>query len=233
MWWAGRRGCTESRIRSYAATAPSIASQARPNLCRCSQEFLLGDFCALAPKLQADVVFLSPPWGGPGYSDAEVFDVKTMMGGLDGELLFQLARGITPDVVYFLPRNVDKAQASLLAGPGTPLPTLASKRKTEPNRRDIVLTLDGGSVQGSYASWRGTRSTRRSSRSQPTSAASSAAESLRSRHQRIRRGLAPRPCERARGWLAGIRAPTRRPSPSAAAASSSATDRGSRARPPL
>ena len=71
-----------------------------------------------------------------------------MMGGLDGELLFQLARGITPDVVYFLPRNVDKAQASLLAGPGTPLPTLASKRKTEPNRRDIVLTLDGGFCTG-------------------------------------------------------------------------------------
>ena len=113
--------------------------------CRCSQEFLLGDFCALAPKLQADVVFLSPPWGGPGYADAEVFDVKTMMGGLDGELLFQLARGITADVVYFLPRNVDKAQASLLAGPGKPPPNPARK---PPYLAQDVVTLAGAPYRG-------------------------------------------------------------------------------------
>ena len=80
-------------------------------------EFIHGDFCALAPTLKADVVFLSPPWGGPAYADAEVFDVKTMMQP-DGEWLFQLAKSITPSVAYFLPRNVDKSQASLLAGPG-------------------------------------------------------------------------------------------------------------------
>lgn len=80
-------------------------------------EFIHGDFCALAPKLKADVVFLSPPWGGPAYADAEIFDVKTMIQP-DGQWLYQLARDITPDVAYFLPRNVDRAQASLLAGPG-------------------------------------------------------------------------------------------------------------------
>ena len=43
-------------------------------------EFIIGDFLALAPSLSlADVVFLSPPWGGPDYCNAEVFDVKTMM----------------------------------------------------------------------------------------------------------------------------------------------------------
>ena len=47
-------------------------------------EFLQGDFLQLAPRLRADVVFLSPPWGGPAYSDAEVFDIQTMMCGLDG-----------------------------------------------------------------------------------------------------------------------------------------------------
>ena len=31
----------------------------------------------------ADVVFLSPPWGGPGYQNATVFDLKTMIA-LDG-----------------------------------------------------------------------------------------------------------------------------------------------------
>ena len=29
--------------------------------------------------LQADVVFLGPPWGGPGYKDAETFDIETMI----------------------------------------------------------------------------------------------------------------------------------------------------------
>ena len=80
-------------------------------------EFIHGDFCALAPTLKADAVFLSPPWGGPAYADAEVFDIKTMMQP-DGIWLFEQARAITKNVAYFLPRNVDKAQASLLAGAG-------------------------------------------------------------------------------------------------------------------
>jgi trimethylguanosine synthase len=46
-------------------------------------EFIVGDYLELAPTLQADVVFLSPPWGGPQYLDADVFDLKTMMD-LDG-----------------------------------------------------------------------------------------------------------------------------------------------------
>ena len=28
-------------------------------------EFIVGDFFQIAPKLTADAVFLSPPWGGP------------------------------------------------------------------------------------------------------------------------------------------------------------------------
>ena len=36
------------------------------------------------PPLQcADVVFLSPPWGGPAYSTADVFDIHTMIA-IDG-----------------------------------------------------------------------------------------------------------------------------------------------------
>ena len=30
-------------------------------------DFIVGDFMQLADKLVADVVFLSPPWGGPQY----------------------------------------------------------------------------------------------------------------------------------------------------------------------
>ncbi|KAM6103015.1 trimethylguanosine synthase isoform 2-T2 [Theristicus caerulescens] len=39
-------------------------------------EFICGDFMVLAADLQADVVFLSPPWGGPDYATAEIFDLK-------------------------------------------------------------------------------------------------------------------------------------------------------------
>jgi trimethylguanosine synthase len=46
-------------------------------------EFIVGDFLELAPSLRAHVVYLSPPWGGPTYLNAEVFDVKTM-DKLDG-----------------------------------------------------------------------------------------------------------------------------------------------------
>lgn len=30
-------------------------------------EFIVGDFLTLADSLKADVIFLSPPWGGPQY----------------------------------------------------------------------------------------------------------------------------------------------------------------------
>ena len=43
-------------------------------------EFVHGDFLALAPRLRADVVFLSPPWGGPEYADADAFDIDNMGG---------------------------------------------------------------------------------------------------------------------------------------------------------
>ncbi|CAF4230010.1 unnamed protein product [Didymodactylos carnosus] len=39
-------------------------------------EFIQGDFMKLAPTLKADVVFLSPPWGGPSYGLIELFDLE-------------------------------------------------------------------------------------------------------------------------------------------------------------
>ncbi|NXU88716.1 TGS1 synthase, partial [Xiphorhynchus elegans] len=75
-------------------------------------EFVCGDFMLLAADLRADVVFLSPPWGGPDYATAEIFDIQTMICP-DG-YPFQ----ITNNIVYFLPRNADINQVASLAGPG-------------------------------------------------------------------------------------------------------------------
>ncbi|XP_070248930.1 trimethylguanosine synthase [Myotis yumanensis] len=80
-------------------------------------EFICGDFLLLAPQLKADVVFLSPPWGGPDYATAETFDIRTMMSP-DGFEIFRLSQKITNNIVYFLPRNADIDQVASLAGPG-------------------------------------------------------------------------------------------------------------------
>ncbi|XP_077022881.1 trimethylguanosine synthase [Tamandua tetradactyla] len=80
-------------------------------------EFICGDFLLLASRLKADVVFLSPPWGGPDYATAEIFDIRTMMSP-DGFEIFRLSQKITNNIVYFLPRNADIDQVASLAGPG-------------------------------------------------------------------------------------------------------------------
>ncbi|XP_004602585.2 trimethylguanosine synthase [Sorex araneus] len=80
-------------------------------------EFICGDFLLLAPGLKADVVFLSPPWGGPDYATAEIFDIRTMMSP-DGFEVFRLSQKITNNIVYFLPRNADIDQVASLAGLG-------------------------------------------------------------------------------------------------------------------
>ncbi|XP_061925683.1 trimethylguanosine synthase-like [Entelurus aequoreus] len=80
-------------------------------------DFVQGDFLQLAPRLRGDVVFLSPPWGGPDYLTAQVFDLRTMMEP-DGFHIFHVANQITDNIVYFLPRNADMDQVVSLAGAG-------------------------------------------------------------------------------------------------------------------
>lgn len=79
-------------------------------------DFIVGDYMKLIPRLKADVVFLSPPWGGPDYVSAEVFDIKTMIP-LDGVQVFEETKSITENIAYFMPRNADVEQLSLLASP--------------------------------------------------------------------------------------------------------------------
>ncbi|KAF9373566.1 Trimethylguanosine synthase [Podila verticillata] len=79
-------------------------------------EFICGDFMTLIPKLKADAVFLSPPWGGPGYLKQDEFNIKTDIP-MDGEFLFNETRKITPNIAYFLPRNSNAEQIGRLIGP--------------------------------------------------------------------------------------------------------------------
>lgn len=81
-------------------------------------EFICGDFVKLSSTLQADVVFLSPPWGGPEYLSAGVFDLESCMAPLGGSELYHTAKAITDNVAMYLPRNINTDQLALLAGPG-------------------------------------------------------------------------------------------------------------------
>ncbi|XP_033218679.1 uncharacterized protein LOC117174089 isoform X2 [Belonocnema kinseyi] len=82
-------------------------------------EFVVGDFFKLAPKLFADVVFLSPPWGGPNYARNDTLDLNSLMLPKGGTELFNVAKRITNHIAYFLPRNVDSVQLAMLGGIGS------------------------------------------------------------------------------------------------------------------
>ncbi|RHZ86563.1 hypothetical protein Glove_49g21 [Diversispora epigaea] len=80
-------------------------------------EFILGDYFKLIPKLKADVVFLSPPWGGPSYRKQKVFNLKTMMS-INGEKLYHETTKITNNISYYVPRNTNPQQLANFIGNG-------------------------------------------------------------------------------------------------------------------
>jgi trimethylguanosine synthase len=112
-------------------------------------EFILGDYISFArsylsrPKKDRtiDVVFLSPPWGGPGYLSAAdpgsstadlAFTTKDVqhpdyslssVQPIHGAEVFALTRQITPNVAYFLPRNTSLSEISRLLPAEQPQPS--------------------------------------------------------------------------------------------------------------
>lgn len=76
-------------------------------------ELLQADFMLQAPMLRADAVFLSPPWGGPEYARLPRYDLQRMRP--DGRELFRRALMISPNIAFYVPRNVNRAQLLALA----------------------------------------------------------------------------------------------------------------------
>lgn len=68
-------------------------------------EFIVGDFFQLADTLKADVVFLSPPWGGPAYLSQPVYELEEMLQPVPLSQLLAAARKISLNVAAFLPKN--------------------------------------------------------------------------------------------------------------------------------
>ncbi|XP_043651366.1 trimethylguanosine synthase [Drosophila teissieri] len=83
-------------------------------------EFINADFLQFAAttKLRPNVVFLSPPWGGPDYQKQATFDIETSLLPVGASNLMQLSRRLTADVAFFLPRNANMKQVVALSGAG-------------------------------------------------------------------------------------------------------------------
>lgn len=82
-------------------------------------EFIIGDFFCLAEKLFGDVVFLSPPWGGPSYIKDVVFQIDDIMPLKGGIEILKTANKISDNVAYYLPKNINTANLAVAAGPGS------------------------------------------------------------------------------------------------------------------
>ena len=73
-------------------------------------EVICADFLEVAPRIKADVVFMSPPWGGPEYSHSHGdFDVENMSGHPELGLTNLLEIAFGPMgcrcAIAWLPRN--------------------------------------------------------------------------------------------------------------------------------
>lgn len=64
-------------------------------------------------------MFLAPPWGGPSYKSIENFTLD-FLKPRDGFTIFQFAQAITPNIIMFLPRNVDLQQVEELSWLSSP-----------------------------------------------------------------------------------------------------------------
>lgn len=72
-------------------------------------EWIVGNSIDLLPSLRADVVFLSPPWGGVDYSRT-CFSLNDMLvKGVSGLDLFAKVRKVSKNIAYYLPRGTPTA----------------------------------------------------------------------------------------------------------------------------
>ncbi|XP_025202227.1 trimethylguanosine synthase-like [Melanaphis sacchari] len=72
-------------------------------------EFIVGDLFEIYPTLKADVVFMSPPWGGPEYSKNKCYSIESMcsdkLGG--GFSIFDIVKTIAPNIAFHMPKNTN------------------------------------------------------------------------------------------------------------------------------
>jgi trimethylguanosine synthase len=142
-------------------------------------EFVLADYLSFARSYlslpstsnrKIDVVFLSPPWGGPSYlsgPNAKIAEamalVATNEGVLPGDVtpvevhpeyslasiqpihgakLFELSRRISCNVAYFLPRNTKLEEVSALLGDEQPMDVTVEDRSGRDETAPEVVEVE-------------------------------------------------------------------------------------------
>ena len=75
-------------------------------------KFVHGDVFKVLPDLvdekgTVDLVFMSPPWGGPDYVNRPIFCPRADLLDSRGQDLFALGRAISKNLILFLPRQSD------------------------------------------------------------------------------------------------------------------------------
>lgn len=117
-------------------------------------EFILVDYLEYAKEYASkpeeerniDVVFLSPPWGGPQYltmspskekdldetmlETAPSYSLRNILP-ISGDELFRISRRVSNNVAYYLPRNVDLDEVSRLLAPNDPKLTITQREERE------------------------------------------------------------------------------------------------------
>eukprot|EP00049_Salpingoeca_infusionum_P007524 m.122405 g.122405 ORF g.122405 m.122405 type:complete len:779 (-) comp13731_c0_seq1:988-3324(-) len=102
-------------------------------------EFICGNAFDIIPSLQGraiDVVLLSPPWGGPSYSESRSFHLSDAT--FDIARVFCITRKVCANVVLFMPKNTSIADLAALA---TPTKDLIEIEQNFINRRLKTLTM--------------------------------------------------------------------------------------------
>lgn len=83
-------------------------------------DFIIGDVMQIdrTCNFRCDIVFLSPPWGGPKYKRKESYDIESYLQPSGASKLMEIAKQFSENVVFYLPRNACIKQIVELAGVG-------------------------------------------------------------------------------------------------------------------
>ncbi|KAJ8519169.1 hypothetical protein ON010_g18105 [Phytophthora cinnamomi] len=85
-------------------------------------EWIVGNSIDILPKVKADAVFLSPPWGGVKYSRKHFSLEEMLVKGVTGLDLFTIASKVSKNIAYYLPRGTPDSDLEALT-PDEPLTT--------------------------------------------------------------------------------------------------------------
>ncbi|XP_025191980.1 trimethylguanosine synthase-like [Melanaphis sacchari] len=80
-------------------------------------EFIVGNFFEIFSMLRADVICMSPPWGGPKYLFDNSFSIASMCKNykFGGFTIFDIVKNIAPNIAFHMPKTTNIFECLWLA----------------------------------------------------------------------------------------------------------------------